>query len=179
MGGEVVGRAPRGVGNAGREQAVGDGLGVHVGEAGLVQVVDERGLERLHELGELAGLGLDGERRPNAVADGAGQLGQALGELLRGADDLAVAQCEGRAPALAPGVGVVLVVGPSEVIAQLSGDGVEVERRVEVVPSEHLEGRQVVAVLGLREVGEGDPAFLALAVVGDEEQVVGGPGLAL
>ena len=55
----------------------------------------------------------------------------------------------------------------------------KVERRVEVVPSEHLEGRQVVAVLGLREVGEGDPAFLALAVVGDEEQVVGGPGLAL
>ena len=85
VGGEVVGRAPRGVGDAGREQAVGDGLGVHVGEAGLVQVVDERGLERLHELGERAGLGLDGERRPDTVADRAGQLGQALGELLRGA----------------------------------------------------------------------------------------------
>ena len=69
--------------------------------------------------------------------------------------------------------------GQGEVVGQLAGDGVEVERRVEVVPSEHLKGRQVVAVLGLREVGEGDPAFLALAVVGHEEQVVGGPGLAL
>ena len=179
MGGEVVGRAPSGVGDAGREQAVGDGLGVHVGKAGLVQVVEERGLERLHELGKRAGLGLDGERRPDAVADGAGQLGQVLGELLRGGDDLAVAQCEGRAPALAPGVGVVLVVGPGEVIAQLAGDGVEVERRVEVVPSEHLEGRQVVAVPELREMREGDAAFLALAVVGHEEQVIGVPGLAL
>ena len=91
MGGEVVGGAPRGIGDAGREQAVGDGLGVHVGEAALVEVVDERGLERLHELGEPAGLGLDGERRPDAVADGAGEFGQALRELLRGADDLAVA----------------------------------------------------------------------------------------
>ena len=34
-------------------------------------------------------------------------------------------------------------------------------------------------VLGFREVREGDAALLALTVVGDEEQVVGGPGLAL
>ena len=101
------------------------------------------------------------------------------GELLRGADNLAVAQCEGRAPALAPGVEVVLVVWPGEVVAQLAGNGVEVERRVEVVPAEYLEGGQVVAVPGLREVREGNAAFLALAVVGDEEQVVGGPGSAL
>ena len=102
---------------------------------------------------------------------------QALGELLRGGYDLAVAQCEGRAPALAPGVGVVLVVRPGEVVAQLAGDCVEVERGVEVVPSEYLEGRQVVAVLGLREVGEGDAALPPLAVVGHEEQIVGGPRL--
>ena len=43
VGGEVVGGAPPGVGDARREQAIGNGLGVHVGEAGLVQVVDERG----------------------------------------------------------------------------------------------------------------------------------------
>ena len=90
-----------------------------------------------------------------------------------------MAQLKGGAPALAPSVGVALVVGPGEVVGQLAGDGVEVERRVQVVPAEHLEGGQVVAVLGLREVREGDPAFLALAVVGHEEQVVGGPGLAL
>ena len=179
VGGEVVGGAPRGVGDAGREQAVGDGLSVHVGEAGLVQVVDERGPERLHELGERPGLGLDGHCRPDAVTDRAGKLGQALGELLRGGYDLAVAQFEGGAPVLAPSVGVVLVVGPGEVVGQLLCDSVEVERRIEVVPSKHLEGGQVVAVLGLREVREGDPAFLALAVVRDEEQVVGGPGLAL
>ena len=141
--------------------------------------MDERGPERLHELGERPGLGLDGQRRPGAVADRAGQPGQALGELFRGGDDLAVAQLEGGAPALAPGVWVVLVVGPSKVVGQLVGDGVEVERRVEVIPSEHLEGRQVMAVPGLGEVSEGDPAFLALAVVGHEEQVVGGPSLAL
>ena len=179
VGGEIVGGAPRGVGDAGREQAVGDGLRVHVGEAGLVQVVDERGLERLHELVEPPGLGLDGERGPDAVADRAGQVGQAFGELLRGGDDLAVAQCEGSAPALPPGVGVAVVVGPGEVLGQLAGYLVEVERRIEVVPSEHLEGGQVIAVPGLREVGKGDVALLALAVVGHEEQVIGGPGLAL
>ena len=179
VGGEVVGRAPRRVGDACGQQPVCDGLGVHIGETGLVQVVHQRGLECLHELRERAGLGLDGKRRPDAVADRAGQLGQALGELLRGGDNLAVAQCEGRAPALAPGVGVVLVVGPSEVIAKFADDGVEVERRIEVVPAEHLEGGQVAAVRGLREVREGNAALLALTVVGHEEQVVGGPGLAL
>ena len=141
--------------------------------------MDERSLERLHELDERPGLGLDGQHRPDAVPDRAGQLGEALGELLRGGYDLAVAQCEGRAPALAPGLGVVLVVGPGEVVGQLVGDVIEVERRVEVVPTEHLECGQVVADPGPREVREGDPALLALAVVGDEEQVVGGPGLAL
>ena len=104
-------------------------------------------LERLHELGERALLGLDGERGLDAVADVAGQLGQADRELLRGGDDLAVAQGEGGAPARAPGLGVVVVVGPGEVLGQLAGDGVEVQRGVEVVPAEHLEGRQVVAVL--------------------------------
>ena len=90
-----------------------------------------------------------------------------------------MAQLEGGAPALAPSVVVALVVGPGEVVGQLASDGVEVERRVQVVPAEHLECGQVVAVLGLREVREGDPAFRAIAVVGHEEQVVGGPGLAL
>ena len=90
-----------------------------------------------------------------------------------------MAQLESGAPALAPGVAIAVVVGPSEVVGQLACDGVEVERRVQVVPAEHLEGGQVVAVLGFREVREGDAAFLALAVVGHEKQVVGGPGLAL
>jgi hypothetical protein len=41
-GGEVVGRLPCAVGDARREQAVGDGLRVHVGEAVGVEVVDQR-----------------------------------------------------------------------------------------------------------------------------------------
>ena len=57
--------------------------------------------------------------------------GQAVGELLRGGYDLAVAQLEGGAPALAPSVGIALVVGPSEVVGQLADDSVEVEPRVE------------------------------------------------
>ena len=89
-----------------------------------------------------------------------------------------MAQLEGAAPALAPGVGIVLVVGPCEVVGQLAGDGIEVERRVEIVPAEDLEGRDLLAIPGLREVREGDAALLALTIVRDEEQVVRGPGLA-
>src|SRR5439155_123352 len=52
VGGEVVGRLLVRVGDARREQAVGDGLGIHVGEAVGVEVVDQCFLERLHELGQ-------------------------------------------------------------------------------------------------------------------------------
>ena len=179
VGGEVVGRAASGVGDAGGEQPVRNGLGIHVGEASLVQIVDERGLERLHELRERAGLGLDGDGGLGPVPDRTGERRQTLGELLRGGDDLAVAQREGGAPALAPRNGVVLVVGPCEMVGQLAGDGIEMERRVEIVPAEHLERRQVVAIGRFREVGEGDAALLAFTVVGHEEQVVGGPSLPL
>ena len=58
-----------------------------------------------------------------------------------------VAQGEGCTPARAPGFGVVLVLRPGEVLGQLAGHGVEVKRGVEVIPAEHLEGRQIVAVL--------------------------------
>ena len=179
VGGEVVGGAARGVCDTSREQPVCDGLGVHVGEAGPVQILNESGLERLHELGERAGLGLDGEGASGPVADGASEGRQALGEPLRGGDDLTVAQREGRAPVLAPSVGVVLVVGPCQMVSQLTGDGIEMERRVEVVPAEHLERREIVALGRLREVGEGDAALVTFAVVGQEEQVVGSPSLAL
>ena len=101
--------------------------GVHVGKAGSVQVVDEGGLEHLHKFGERSGLSFDGERRPDAVADRAGQFGQLSGELLRGGNDLTVAQLEGAAPALAPSVVVVVVVGPGEVCGQLADYGVEVK----------------------------------------------------
>ena len=102
----------------------------------------------IHELGERPPLGLYGERRLDAVAYGAGELRQALSESCF--EVLMTSRwrsCEGGAPALSPSLGVVLIVGPSEVVAQLAGDGVEVERRVEVVPAEYLEGGQVVAVL--------------------------------
>src|SRR3989304_3264345 len=52
VGGEVVGRLLGRVGDARREQAVSDGLRVHVGEAVGVEVVDQRLLERLHQPGE-------------------------------------------------------------------------------------------------------------------------------
>ena len=50
------------------------------------------------------------------------------------------------------------------------------QRRVEVIPAEHLERRQILSGLGLREMGEADLPLIALAVVRDEEQVVYGPG---
>ena len=120
------------------KQAVGDGLGIHVGEALLVQIVDKRATKRLHERRERAGLVLDRECRPDAVADGAGERGETLRELLRGSDDLAMTECEGPPPLLAPPVNVSLVVGPSEVLVQIAGDGVEMERRVAVVPNPAL-----------------------------------------
>ncbi len=126
MRGEVVGPASGGVGDPGRQQPVGDGLGVHVGEFDLVQVVDEGGLERLQELGERPGFVLDGQRRQCAVADRAGQFGQMLGKLFRGGDDLAVSQPEGRTPALAPRIDVGLVIGPGKVRGQFVDHGVEV-----------------------------------------------------
>jgi hypothetical protein len=54
-----------------------------------------------------------------------------------------------------------------------------VKRRVEVVPTQHLKGGKVCAVRRLRKMGKADAALVALAVVGDEEQVVRGPGLPL
>ena len=51
-----------------------------------VEIVNQRRLEGLHELRERTLVGLDGERGLDAVADARGQLGQALGELLRGGD---------------------------------------------------------------------------------------------
>ena len=80
-----------------------------------------------------------------------------------------MAQGERSAPLLAPSLDVRVVVGPGKVAGELLGHVVEVERGVEVVPAEYLEGREVVAVLSLREVGEGDPPLVALAVVRNEE----------
>ena len=180
VGGEVVGRLLVRVGDARREQAVGDGLRVHVGEAVGVEVVDQRLLERLHQLGERARLGLDGERGLDAVADGARQLGQPDRELLRGGDDLAVAQGEGRAPALAPRLDVGVVVGPGELLASAPRRRRRGAARVSRLsqPSTLRVGRSWPSC-GLREVGEADLALVALAVVGDEEQVVRRPGGAL
>ena len=87
-----------------------------------------------------------------------------------------MAQLEGGAPALAPCAGVTVVLGPGKVLGELRGNGVEVQRGVAVVPAEHLEGRQVVAVRGCREMGKADLPLVAHAVVGDEEQVILGPG---
>ena len=36
--------------------------------------------------------------------------------------------------------------GPGKMVGEFASDGVEVKRRIEVIPSEHLEGRQVVVV---------------------------------
>ena len=177
--GEVVGRLLVRVGDARREQAVGDGLRVHVGEAVGVEVVDQRLLERLHELRERAALGLDGERGLDAVADGAGQLGQADRELLRGGDDLAVAQGEGGAPALAPGLGVGVVVWPGEMLGQFPATASRCSAVSRLSQPSTLSVGRSCPSAALREVGEADLALVALAVVGDEEQVVRGPGGAL
>src|SRR5208283_19015 len=45
----------------------------------------------------------------------------------------------------------------------------------EVVPPENLERRQVVPVRRAREMGKGDLPAIALAVIGNEEEIIGGP----
>ena len=179
MASEVVGRLLRRIGDARREQPVGDGLRVHVGEAACVEIMDQSLLERLHELGQRTLLGLDDECCIDAITNVAGKLRKPDREFLRGGDDLAVAQGKGGAPADAPVFRVGVVVGPGEVLGQLPGDCVQMEGRVEIVPAEHLEGWQIVTVLHPREVGKADLALVSLAVVGDKEQVVRGPGGAL
>ena len=79
VGSEVIGRAPSGVCDPGREQAVRDGLGIHVSETGLIQVMHERSLKCLHELGKRPGFALDVQRGSYAVSSPASQLRQALG----------------------------------------------------------------------------------------------------
>ena len=52
---------------------------------------------------------------------------------------------------------------------------VEVERRVEVIPTEDFERRQVGLLSILGEVSQTDPALLAFTVVGNEKQIVSLP----
>ena len=68
-----------------------------------------------------------------------------------------MAQPERGAPLLPPGLGIVLVVGPGEVVGQLPDHVVEVERRIEVVPAQDLQGREVAGRQRLGEMGERDP----------------------
>ena len=97
-------------------RAVRDRLGVHVGEAVRVHVVNERCLECLHERVQRAAFGLDGEGGRDAVADGARERGQTNRKLAGRGDDLTVAKREGGAPLLAPRAGVTVVLGPGEVL---------------------------------------------------------------
>ena len=177
--GKVVRRRAPGIGYAGREQAVGNGLGVHVGEVVGAQIVQQRLPERLHQPGDRPARRLDGEDVAHPAADGAGQGGQTHRQDARRRDHFAVAQREGGAPPLTPGVDVLLVGRPSETVGQIGGYGVEAQRGVTIIPAQHLERRQVAPVPRGREVRKADPPGVARAVVGDEQQIVRRPGLPL
>jgi hypothetical protein len=127
--------------------------------------VDERLLERLHELGERASLRLNSQSRLDAVTDRACQLSKANREVARGGNDLTMAQVKGRAPAVSPSFDVRIVCRPSEVLRQLFGDIIEVQRCIEIVPAQHLEGRQIVAVLSLGKMREANLPLIALTIV--------------
>ena len=177
--GEIAGGCASRIGYARREQAVGDGLGVHVGEVINAQIVQQRLPKRLHQLGDRPARRLDGEHGADAVADGAGQRGQPHGQCLRGRDHLSVANREGGTPLLAPGVDVIFVGRPRQPLGQLGGYGVQAQGRVRVLPAQHLERRQVAPVQRGREVRETDLTGVVRSIVGDEQQVVHRPGLAL
>ena len=174
----ACGRPPR-IGDTSGEQAVGDGLGVHVGEVVSAQVVQQRLPKCLHQPGDLPARRLDGEHGAHAAADRAGQRGQPHGQRLRGSDSLSVAQRESGTPLRTPGVDVVFVCRPRQPLGQLGGNRVEVQGGVRVLPAKHLERRQVAPVQRRREVGEADLSGVVHPVVGNEQQVVHRPRLPL
>ena len=98
--------------DASREQAVGDGLGIHVGKAIDVEVVDQCFLEGLHQLRDSPLVSLDCEDGLDPVADATRQLGQCRSERFRGLDHLVGAQAEGGAPFLTPPIDVRFISGP-------------------------------------------------------------------
>ena len=163
--GQIVGGRTLRIGYTSGEQAVGDGLGVHVGEAISAQIVQQRLSECLHQLGDRPARRLDGEHRADPVTDGPGQPGQAHGQRPRGGDHFPVAKRKDGTPLLAPGVDVFFVGRPREPVGQFGGNRVEVQCRVTVVPAEHLERGQIVPVQRGREVREADLAVVADAVV--------------
>ena len=114
---EVIRCLLLGVGNAGRQQSVRDRLGIHVGEAVGIQVVDERFLKGRHQRRQRPALGLDSERGLGSVTDAPRECGQADGELLRRCNDLAVTESECGAPAFAPPLDVAILTGPREVMS--------------------------------------------------------------
>ena len=174
----ACGRPPR-IGDTSGEQAVGDGLSVHVGEVVSAQVVQQRLPERLHQPGDLPARRLDGEHGADAAADRAGQRGQPHRQRLRRSDSLSVAQRERGTPLRTPGLDVVFVGRPRQPLGQLGGNRVQVQGRVRVLPAQHLERRQVAPVQRRREVGKADLTGVVHTVVGDEQQVVDRPRLAL
>ena len=177
--GEIAGGCAAGIGYARREQAVGDGLGIHVGEVINAQIVQQSFPKCLHQLGDRPARRLDGEHGADAAANRAGQRGQPHGQGLRGRNDLSVANRKGGTPLRAPGVDVFFVGRPREPFGQLVGYGVQAQGRVRVLPAQHLERRQVAPVQRGREVRETDLTGVVRSIVGDEQQVVHRPGLAL
>ena len=85
-------------------------------------------------------------------------------------------QGESGPPPLAPSVSVTLVIGPGQTLGELTGNLVKVQRRVQVIPRNHLERGQLDTAHRCREVREADLAGVSFAVVGDEEQVLHRPG---
>ena len=86
--GDEPARLPR---DARGKQPVGDGLRVHVGEVVFVEVVDQRLLEGLHQLAELAFFRFDLSAALTLRRMRARQVGQFLGKVFGGGDYLAEA----------------------------------------------------------------------------------------
>jgi hypothetical protein len=137
-GGAVFPLGHLGAGDGGGKQAVGDGLGVGIGEAFLGEVVDEVGLEGLVEFAQWAFVGLAVDESLGGIADALGEHGHGLGEHVRRVDDVADAVAENAGPAGAPCVERFLVFRPMEFFAEGSGKVVELELGIAAVPTEHV-----------------------------------------
>ena len=122
-------------GNPGSQQSVGDGLGIHVGEVVVGQVVNQGGFEVGLQLADGAFIGLQPEDRIDPLANIGGQLGQSLGQGLGGGNDLPMAQGEQRRPPRSPVADLFIIFAPTEFFLQLLVGMINMQSRIGIIPA--------------------------------------------
>lgn len=152
--GAVLVVSAHGLGNGGGEEAIGNCLRVRVCEIDFSEIVNQGCLKGLVEPAERASVRLGFHQSVRCVSDAPSQGGKNLGEGISGADDMANAMPERRAPLGTPGRMICGLGWPVKFSLQRGGDMFEFKGRVGPVPAKDPKGRQIGALLV--KMGEGD-----------------------